>query len=79
MMGFNPLRNEKSEKGSAMMLAIFTVSFVIFLATEISQQTIMEYFASATEVKKVQAQYAARACLNLSLLRIKAYQQATKP
>ena len=61
-----------------MMLAMFTVTFVIFLATEISQQTIMEYFASATEVKKVQAHYAAKACLNLSLLRIKGYQQATK-
>lgn len=60
------------------MLAMFTVTFVIFLATEISEQTIMEYFTSATEVKKVQAYYAAKACLNLSLLRIKGYQQATK-
>lgn len=60
------------------MLAIFTVTFVIFLATEISQQTIMEYLTSATEIKKVQAQYAAQACLRLNLLRIKGYQQATK-
>lgn len=57
------------------MIAIFTVAFVIFLATEISQQTIMEYLTSATEVKKVQARYAAQACLRLNLLRIKAYQQ----
>lgn len=60
------------------MLAIFTVTFVIFLTTEIAQQTIMEYLTSSTEVKKVQAHYAAQACLRLSLLRIKGYQQATK-
>ena len=67
-----------NEKGSAIMLSIFTVTFVIFLATEISQQTIMEYLTSATEVKKVQAQYAAEACMRLNLLRIKGYQQATQ-
>lgn len=66
------------EKGSAIMLAVFTISFVIFLATEISQQSIMEYLTSATEVKKVQAQYAAQACLRLNLLRIKGYQQAAR-
>ncbi|MEM7646280.1 MAG: hypothetical protein AAF203_05180 [Pseudomonadota bacterium] len=67
----------KNERGSAIMLAIFTVTFVIFLANEIAQQTIMEYLTSATEVKKVQARYAAQACLRLNLLRIKGYQQAT--
>ena len=69
--------NISSERGSAIMLAIFTVTFVIFLATEISKNTIMEYLTSAVEVKKVQAQYAAQACLRLNLLRIKGYQQAT--
>ena len=60
------------------MLAIFTVTFVIFLTTQISEPTIMEYLTSSTEIKKVQAQHAAQACLRLNLLRIKGYQQATK-
>jgi len=68
----------KKKTGSAIMLAIFTVTFVIFLATEISKQTIMEYLTSSTEVKKVQAHYMAEACLRLNLLRIKGYQQATR-
>lgn len=68
----------KNESGSAILLAVFTVTFVIFLATEISEQTIMEYLTSATEVKKVQAHQAAQACLRLNLLRIKAYQQAAR-
>ncbi len=71
-------RMQKNEKGSAIMLAVFTVTFVMFLAMEISQSTIMEYLTSATEVKKVQAHYAAEACMRLNLLRIKGYQQATR-
>jgi general secretion pathway protein K len=72
------LRGQKSESGSAIMLAITTVTLVMFLAMEISETTIMEYLTSATEVKKVQAHYAAQACMRLNLLRIKAYQQATR-
>ncbi len=68
----------KDKTGSAIMLAVFTVTFVIFVTTEIAQVTLMEYFASATEVKKVQAYYAAQSCLRLNLLRIKGYQQATQ-
>lgn len=60
------------------MLAIFIVTFVIFVTTEIAQVTLMEYFASATEIKKVQAYHAAQSCLRLNLLRIKGYQQATQ-
>lgn len=70
------LKQKNNEKGSAILLAMFTVTFVIFLATEVAQQSIMEYLTSATEVKKVQARYTAQACMKLSLLRIKAYQQA---
>ena len=69
--------NKNKERGAAIMLALFTVSFVIFLANEISQQSLIEYFTSANAVKKVQAHHAAQACLRLSLLRIKGYQQAT--
>ena len=60
------------------MLALFTTTFVIFLTNEIASYTIMEYLTSAVEIKKVQAQYAAQACLRLNLLRIKGYQQATR-
>ena len=67
---------KNNQQGSAIMLAIFTVTFVIFLTTEISKNTIMEYLTSSVEIKKVQAQYAADACLKLNLLRIKGYQQA---
>ena len=66
------------ERGGAILLALFTVSFVIFLATEISKQSIVEYFTSASAVKKVQAHHAAQACLRLNLLRIKGYQQASR-
>ena len=69
---------KNKEQGGAILLALFTVSFVIFLATEISKQSIVEYFTSASAVKKVQAHHAAQACLRLNLLRIKGYQQASR-
>lgn len=72
------LKRITNKKGSAIMLAMFTVTFVIFLTNEIAGYTIMEYLTSATEIKKVQAQYAAKACLRMNLLRIKAYQQAAR-
>ncbi len=68
--------NRDRERGAAIMLALFTVAFVIFLASEISEQSFVEYFTSANAVKKVQAHHAANACLRLNLLRIKGYQQA---
>lgn len=68
----------KNRRGSAMMLAIFTTTLVIFLTNEVAQETIMAYLTSATEVKKVKAKYAAESCVRLSLLRIKAFQQATR-
>ena len=69
--------NKKNERGAAILIALFTVTFVIFLAGEISKQSFIEYFSSANAVKKVQAHHAAQACLRLSLLRIKGYQQAS--
>ena len=64
-----------NEKGSALLLALFTMMFVLFLANEVTELTLMEYLASSTEVKRVQARATSQACLRLSLLRIKAYQR----
>lgn len=67
----------KSRRGSAIMLAMSTLLFIIFMSLEITDMSLAEYFASSGEVKKVQAYYAAKSCMQLNLLRIKAYQQAT--
>lgn len=50
----------------------------MFIALEISKDTVVEYQGSLNNVKRVQAYYAAKACTEISLLRIKAYQQAAR-
>jgi general secretion pathway protein K len=72
---FNPLKNQK---GSAILFSVFFMSLLMFIALEISKDTVVEYQGSLNTVKRVQAYYAAKACNELSLLRIKTYQQATR-
>lgn len=75
MMRFSPLRNQK---GSAILFSVFFMSLLMFIALEISKDTVVEYQGSLNSVKRVQAYYAAKACTEISLLRIKTYQQTTR-
>jgi general secretion pathway protein K len=75
MMAFRHLQNQK---GSAILFSVFFMSLLMFIALEISKDTVVEYQGSLNTVKRVQAYYAAKACTELSLLRIKTYQQATR-
>lgn len=49
----------------------------MFIALEIAKDSIVEYQSSVNAVKRVQAYYAAKSCTQISLLRVKAYQQAS--
>lgn len=75
MILFPHLRNQK---GSAILYSVFLMSLLMFIALEISKDTVVEYQGSLNNVKRVQAYYAAKACTDLSLLRVKAYQQASR-
>ncbi len=70
----SPLKNNR---GSAILYAVFLMSLLLFIALEIAKDSIVEYQAAMNSVKRVQAFYAAKSCTQISLLRIKAYQQAT--
>jgi general secretion pathway protein K len=67
----------KNQKGIALILAMFTIVIVSYLATEIAYETNVEYLVNAAAVQHVKAYYAARAGIELSLLRIKIYNQVT--
>jgi general secretion pathway protein K len=70
----NILRNQLgSEKGVALMLAMFTIVLVSYLATELTYETNVEYLINSNAVSRVKAYYAAKAGIQLSLLRIKIY------
>lgn len=74
----NAVRTLKNNRGSAIMFSLFLMSLLVFIAFEVSYDTVVEYENSLNSVRKVQAYYAAKACTDLSLLRIKAYQQAAR-
>jgi general secretion pathway protein K len=65
----------RNQKGIALILAMFTIVIVSYLATEIAYETNVEYLVNAAAVQHVKAYYAARAGVELSLLRIKIYGQ----
>lgn len=71
---YSPLNNQR---GSAILYAVFLMTLLVFIAMEISKDSIVEYQSAVNSVKRVQAFYAAKSCTQISLLRIKAYQQAS--
>jgi general secretion pathway protein K len=72
----NPFRPLRSQRGIALLIALFALTLMIFIATEVSYDTAVEYVVASQQVKRVKAYYAAKAGLELSLLRIQLYKQA---
>jgi general secretion pathway protein K len=63
----------RSQKGVALLMAIFCVMIMAFLAVEITYDTSVEYVISSKEYGGIKAYEAARAGVELSLLRIQLY------
>lgn len=75
MKNFNTCSEKrKSEKGVALMMALFFVALVSFLLFEISKETLYESLSASQNIHELRAYYAAKAGEDISLLRIKAYQ-----
>lgn len=72
------MRFLKNEKGVAIILAIFTVTLILYLVTEVTYETSVEYGIHAQSVSKLKAYYAAKSGVQLSLLRIKTYSQVMR-
>jgi general secretion pathway protein K len=58
------------------MMAIFATSLMIFLAVEVSYDTSVEYLVASQQVNRLKAYYAAKAGVEMSLLRILIYKKA---
>ena len=72
----NPFRILRAQDGIAMLIALFALTLMIFIATEVSFDTTVEYVAATQQVQKIKAYYAAKAGMELSFLRIQLYKQA---
>lgn len=68
-----PLNNSR---GVALMMAIFIMAILTFLAVEVSYRTSIENNIAVQSVSRVKAYYAAKAAIELSLFRIHIYKNA---
>jgi type II secretory pathway component PulK len=74
----SPLRVLKNKSGVALLIVITTVALVAFIAAELSYDSVSEYIIAAQEVNHLKARYAAKAGIEISLLRINIYKQAVQ-
>ena len=66
----------KNERGMALIMAITCVVLISWIAMEVSYDSLVEYNVNANSLNRLKAYYAAKSGVELSLLRIKTFQQA---
>lgn len=72
----NPISILRQRRGVAILVALFAIMLMIFVATEVSYDTTVEYVVARQQVNRLKAYYAARAGVEISLLRILIYKKA---
>ncbi|MDZ4678254.1 MAG: type II secretion system protein GspK [Oligoflexia bacterium] len=63
----------KNQKGIAMLITLFSIMIMTFLAVEISYSTRVELLVGASQVDRLRAYYLAKSGVQFSLLRISVY------
>ena len=75
---YNPLKSKNKERGIALILAITSLMFMVYIASEVTKDSATEYIVNSQELTRLKAYYAARNSMQVALLRIKLFQQAAK-
>lgn len=78
LMSKTAFRIIKNRAGIAIITAVLALAFLTYLATEVTYDATIEYLVNSQELKRLKAYYAARAGIEISLLRIKTYQQVSQ-
>lgn len=76
MRRLNPFLVLRNQRGVALLVAIFAIMLMIFIATEVSYDTSVEFIVARQQVNRLKAYYAARAGIEISLLRILIFKKA---
>lgn len=71
---YNPLK-KSPRKGVALLLAITSLILMVYVASEVTKDSTLEYVVNSQEVNRIKAYYAARNSVDVALLRIKIFQQ----
>lgn len=70
-----PSKIINNERGVALLMALVAIMLMTFIAIEVSYDTSVDYVIASQAVNRVKAYYAAKAGLEISLLRISVYKQ----
>lgn len=65
----------KNKSGVAIIMAVSALTLMTYLAMEIMYETSIEYIVNAQNLHRLKAHYAARAGLEMGLVRVKIFQQ----
>jgi general secretion pathway protein K len=71
------IRILNNNRGMALIMAITCILVISWIAMEVSYDSLVEYNVNVNSLNRLKAYYAARSGVELSLLRIKTYQQAS--
>lgn len=67
-----------NERGVALLFSMLMIVMISFIVMEVTYETTVEYAVNAGAIAKLKAHYAAQSAVDLSLLRIKIYNQVTQ-
>lgn len=70
------MKTLKNQRGVALLMALMSLTLLIWISVELSYDTSVDYVVASNEVNEVKAYYAAKAGVELSLLRIHLYKMA---
>jgi len=73
----NPLAKGKKQ-GVALVMAVTILLFMVYVAKEVSSDSLIEYVVNSQELNRVKAYYAARNGMDVALLRVKIFQQTAR-
>lgn len=72
----SPLAPLRGQSGVALLMALVSLSLLYFVAMEVSYDSAVDYTVARQQVERIKARYAAKAGMELSLLRVMLYKQA---
>ena len=75
---YHPFKKDNNRKGVALLLAATTLVLMVYIANEVSMDSTIEYAVNSQEINRIKAYYAARNSVDIALLRVKLFQQASR-
>lgn len=77
-LNHNPLGKTVKKKGVALIMAMSILLFMVYVAKEVSRDSLIEYVVNSQDLNRLKAYYAAKNGMDMALLRVKIFQQVSR-